>query len=55
MEEGISKSGVDRSIESRFKFLIKDFFMFPFYLCRSMFLKTDLGTGYILKAQKING
>jgi len=52
MKEGTQKSGIDRSIESRFKFLLNSICLFPFYLLQRAFLNTDFGTGYILKVKK---
>ncbi|BBB33128.1 conserved hypothetical protein [Thermotomaculum hydrothermale] len=51
-EELSKNSGVDRNSSLIFRFLFNDFFMFPFYLLQRLFFSTDLGTGYVVVAQK---
>jgi 2-polyprenyl-3-methyl-5-hydroxy-6-metoxy-1,4-benzoquinol methylase len=51
-EASSAQSGINRSVESRFRFLFNDFFLYPFYLTQLLFLGTNLGTGYLLKAAK---
>jgi cyclopropane fatty-acyl-phospholipid synthase-like methyltransferase len=46
--------GIDRSIEAKWRFLCNDFFLYPFYWMQNLFLNSDLGTGYIVKAKKFN-
>jgi SAM-dependent methyltransferase len=53
-ETATAQSGIDRSIEAKLRFLCTDFFLYPFYLMQNWFLNSDLGTGYIVKAKKIN-
>lgn len=53
-ETATAQSGIDRSIEARLRFLCNDFFLYPFYLMQNWFLNSDLGTGYIVKAKKVN-
>ena len=50
--EGTKKSGIDRTIEARFRFFLNDLFLYPFYLLQFLFISTDMGTGYIVKAIK---
>jgi cyclopropane fatty-acyl-phospholipid synthase-like methyltransferase len=52
LEEGTKQSGIDRHVESKFRFLLNDVCLFPFYLLQKLFLNTNLGTGYILRASK---
>jgi len=49
-EEGSKQSGTERSIEARFKFLYNNIFLYPFYLVQMLFIYTNLGPGYIVKA-----
>jgi len=51
-EEGSKKSGVKRDFEAKFRFFLNDFFMCPFYLLQVPFFYSNLGTGFIIKAQK---
>jgi len=53
-EEMTKQSGIDRKLESRFKFLLNNFFLYPFYLLQMFFVSTELGTGYIVKCVKNN-
>ncbi len=50
-EEGSKQSGINRKIEARFRFILNDFFLYPFYLLQMLFIHSDLGTGYIIKAK----
>jgi hypothetical protein len=34
--------------------LCNDFFLYPFYWMQNLFLNSDLGMGYIVKAKKID-
>jgi cyclopropane fatty-acyl-phospholipid synthase-like methyltransferase len=49
-----AQSGIDRSIEARLHYFCNDFFLYPFYWIQNWFLKSDLGTGYLVKAEKID-
>jgi SAM-dependent methyltransferase len=51
-ENATSQSGIDRRIEAKLRFLCKDVFLCPFYWMQSLFLNWDIGTGYIVKAEK---
>lgn len=51
-EEGTKQSGIDRTIEARFRFVLNDFFLFPFYWLQMLFRSTKLGSGFIVKASK---
>jgi SAM-dependent methyltransferase len=53
-ETATAQSGIDRRIEAKLRLLCNDFFLCPFYWMQSLFLNSDLGTGYILKAEKIS-
>jgi hypothetical protein len=52
-ETATAQSGIDRSIEARFRFICSDFVLYPFYWMQKWFLNSDLGTGYIVKAIKM--
>jgi len=45
-------SGIDRKPSLANKILASDLFLSPFYLLQSVFLNTDLGSGYLVVAQK---
>ena len=49
-EEGTRQSGIDRRIESHFRFFLNDVFFYPLCILQMPFLKTDWGTGYIIRA-----
>ncbi|MDO8580972.1 MAG: class I SAM-dependent methyltransferase [Candidatus Omnitrophota bacterium] len=51
-EEATKSSGIKRDVEARFRFFFNDFFLYPFYLTQMVFLSTQLGTGYIVKAKR---
>jgi SAM-dependent methyltransferase len=51
-KEATKRSGINRSLESRFRYVSNDFFLFPFYLLQRLFVTTNLGTGLLLKAVK---
>ncbi|MGH7827638.1 MAG: class I SAM-dependent methyltransferase [Candidatus Binatia bacterium] len=51
-ETATAQSGIDRSIEAKLRFFCNDFFLYPFYWMQGLFLNSDLGTGYIVKAKK---
>jgi SAM-dependent methyltransferase len=53
-ETATALSGIDRSIEAKLRFLCNDFFLYPFYWMQNLFLNSDLGMGYIVKAKKID-
>lgn len=53
-ETAAAKIGIDRSIEAKFRFLCNDFFLYPFYWMQNLFLNSDLGMGYIVRAKKMN-
>jgi predicted SAM-dependent methyltransferase len=53
-ETATAQSGIDRRIEAKLRLLCNDFFLCPFYWMQSLFLNSNLGTGYILKAEKIS-
>jgi 2-polyprenyl-3-methyl-5-hydroxy-6-metoxy-1,4-benzoquinol methylase len=46
--------GIDRNIEARMQLFYNEWFLFPFYWMQTLFLNSDLGTGYIVKAGKKN-
>lgn len=52
-ETATAKSGIDRKIEAKLRLLCNDFFLYPFYWMQSWFLNSDLGMGYIVKAEKM--
>lgn len=52
-EAASAQIGIDRPIEARLRWFCNDLFLYPFYWMQSMFLQSDLGTGYILKAEKM--
>lgn len=52
-EAATACSGIDRRIEAKLRFFCNDLFLYPFYLTQSLFLNSDLGTGYIVKAEKV--
>ena len=45
--------GIDRRMEAKLRLFCNDFFLYPFYWMQSLFLNSDLGTGYIVKAEKV--
>jgi SAM-dependent methyltransferase len=53
-ETATAQSGIDRSIEAKLRFLCNDVFLYPFYWMQNLFLNSDLGMGYIVKAKKID-
>ena len=53
-ETATAKSGIDRRIETKLRFFCNDFFLSPFYMMQNWFLNSDLGMGYIVKAQKMS-
>jgi SAM-dependent methyltransferase len=53
-EGATAQIGINRDIEARLRFFCNDFFLYPFYWMQNLFLNSDLGTGYIVKAKKIN-
>jgi SAM-dependent methyltransferase len=53
-ETATAQIGIDRSIEAKLRFLCNDFFLYPFYWMQNLFLNSDLGMGYIVKAKKID-
>lgn len=53
-ETATAQSGINRSLEVRLRFFYNDFFLYPFYWMQNLFLNSDLGTGYIVKAKKMN-
>jgi len=53
-ETATAQSGIDRSIEAKLRFFCNDFFLYPFYWMQNWFLNSDLGTGYIVKAVRID-
>jgi SAM-dependent methyltransferase len=52
-ETATAQSGIDRRIEAKLRLLCNDVFLYPFYWMQSLFLNSDLGTGYIVKAEKM--
>lgn len=52
-KERTAKSGIERNHLAFIRFVSNDFFLFPFYWLQMLFLKTDIGAGYIIKAKKI--
>jgi SAM-dependent methyltransferase len=52
-ETATAQIGIDRSIEARLRFLCNDFFLYPFYFMQDLFLNSDLGMGYLVKAKKM--
>lgn len=52
-ETATAQSGINRSIEARLRFFCNDLFLYPFYLLQDLFLNSDLGTGYLVKAKKM--
>jgi SAM-dependent methyltransferase len=52
-ETATAQSGIDRSVEGKLRFLCNDFFLFPFYCIQNWFLESDLGSGYLIKAGRI--
>lgn len=53
-ESATAQSGIDRSIEARLSFFCNDFFIYPFYWMQNWFLESDLGSGYLVKARRID-
>jgi len=53
-ETATAQIGINRSMEAKFRFICNDFFLYPFYWMQNLFLNSDLGTGYVVKAKKIN-
>lgn len=51
-EAATAQIGINRNIEARLRFFCNDFFLYPFYWMQNLFLNSDLGTGYIVKAKK---
>lgn len=52
-ETATAQSGIDRSIEGKLRFFCNDFFLYPFYCLQNWFLESDLGSGYLVKAGRI--
>lgn len=53
-EAATAQSGIDRKIEARLRFFCTDFFLYPFYWMQNWFLESDLGSGYLVKAGRID-
>ena len=43
----------ERKLKTSLKFLFNDFFLFPFKLIQNLFLHSDLGVGYMVKAKRL--
>ena len=52
-ETATAQSGIDRSIEVKLRFFCNDFFLYPFYCLQNWFLESDLGSGYLVKAGRL--
>lgn len=53
-EDRSKESGVKRKKNMIFRLLFNDFFLFPFYILQSLFLKMDWGSGYIVVGEVAN-
>jgi SAM-dependent methyltransferase len=53
-ETATAHIGIDRSVETKWRFFCNDFFLYPFYRMQNLFLNSDLGMGYIVKTNKID-
>ena len=53
-EAATAQIGINRKIEARLRFFCNDFFLYPFYLMQNWFLNSDLGSGYLVKAARID-
>lgn len=51
--DNTSRSGLDRSVESRFKFFFNDFFVLPFYILQKLFMNFDFSPAYLIILKKV--
>ena len=51
-KEASQISGIDRDLEYKFRFFYNKIFLFPFLILQKIFLRTNLGLGYIIKTKK---